>query len=110
LHHWKKKIAQGLTSNKFVNRLYIPVIVTTAKLKVALFDPKEISLSEGELPTDVVFQSVPHIRFRKTFSNIQDRFFEDRSLHEAFRETERTVFVVNAESFKEFIETFEARS
>lgn len=106
----EKRMTEGMNERKFMHRLYIPVVVTTAKLKIARFDPKEISLKEGDLSKDVEFESVPYLRFRKTLSYIQHNFFEDRSHNEAFQDTERTVFVVNSESFYAFIESFETRS
>lgn len=75
------------------SQLYIPVIVTTAVLSVAGYDPEEVSLETGKLGSSPAFhETVPFVRFRKCFSAPES----DTS--------ERTVFVVTATSFGRFLE------
>jgi len=86
--------------------IYIPVIVTTAKLRVAHFNPKDISLDEGKLPGSAQFKTVPYLRYRKSFSC----FYEDADPHESMMDivyqSERTVFIVNSESYANFLTDF----
>jgi hypothetical protein len=80
--------------------------VTTAELRVALFEPKAISLTEGSLPVDTSFKTVPFLRFRKSLtSRVNSR--GEHSLKAAHEATERTVFVVNAEGLLEFLQRWE---
>jgi hypothetical protein len=83
-------------------RIYIPVIVTTAELKVASFDPHKISIKDGSIPDDAEFTTVPSIRFRKSFSSKINESKQD-TLYNLHKEMERTVFVVNAENFDKFL-------
>jgi hypothetical protein len=85
----------------YFNRVYIPVIVTTAELRVALFKPGSIALADGSLPPDASFETVPYIRFRKSLSGIES--VNHLSLQEVHKAIERTVFVVSAESFDAFL-------
>jgi hypothetical protein len=88
----------------YFNRAYIPVIVTTAELRVALFKPGSVSLTDGSLPSDAVFETVPYIRFRKSLSRIES--IVHPSLQDVYKATERTVFVVNAVSFADFLDSW----
>jgi hypothetical protein len=95
-----------------LNRLYIPVIVTTAELIISSFDPETISLKDGSLPPDANFQKVPFVRFRKSLTNKPQSPISPplpNSSQEAHLTTERTVFIVNAEGFKSFLDQFEIR-
>lgn len=88
-------------------RIYIPVIVTTAELKVSCFDPSTISLKEGDLPNDTEYTTVPYVRFRKSLtSKIFPELSVDKvkDLHMA---SERSVIVVNAENFNDFLNNWE---
>jgi len=91
---------------RWFQRVYIPVIVTTAKLIVARFDPSSISLVDGSLPSNAVFNTVPYVRFRKSLSSSVAYSFQ-QTLQDVHKQTERTVFVVNAEGFHDFIENWE---
>jgi hypothetical protein len=84
-------------------RIYVPVLVTTAELRVGLFDPKSISLTDGSLPTEATFKTVPYVRFRKSLTS-RVISTAHSSLQETYESTERTIFVVNAESFQVFLQ------
>jgi hypothetical protein len=84
-------------------RIYIPVIVTTAELKVSCFDPSTISLAEGDLPPDTTFTTVPYVKFRKSLSSRIDTESSIDQARDLHRASERSVFVVNAENFNVFI-------
>ena len=88
-------------------RIYIPVIVTTVELRVCEFDPNSISLETGDLPNTIAHSSVPVIRFRKQLSTKHDEIIAQ--IHEnalITREKERTVFVVQAKRFADFLASF----
>ncbi|WP_332774536.1 hypothetical protein [Polaromonas sp.] len=87
-------------------RMYFSVIVTTARLKLCTFDPKEISLFDGKVSASS-FQDVPYVRFRKQLSTqpLKPNFSD--GLSHLVRAKEHTVFVVNAEAFSDFLESFE---
>jgi hypothetical protein len=55
-----------LNQDSHFRRLYVPVIVTNARLFTCTFDPANVSLETGEIPADANFEEVPCIRFRKT--------------------------------------------
>lgn len=89
-------------------RLYIPVIVTTAELIISYFEPGSISLNDGCLPPDSVFESVPVVRFRKSLTT---KFASPRgkNISETHERTERTVFIINAEKIQDFLNTWSLR-
>lgn len=84
-------------------RIYIPVIVTTAELKVSCFDPSTISLSDGDLPHDTIFITVPYVTFRKSLTSRIDTESPLDQVSDLYKACERTVFVVHAENFNDFI-------
>ena len=72
-------------------RVVLPVIVTNAKIYTAQYDPTEVSLATGELKEkSEKLERAPWVRFQKSFT--------------ADKLGERTVFVVNASSFGDFLE------
>jgi hypothetical protein len=90
------------------SRVYIPVIVTTAELSVAFVDPPSISLKEGSLSPETVCEPVSYIRFRKSLSGrIVPALHE--SLEDAHKATARSVFVVTAEGFAEFLDKWKLK-
>jgi hypothetical protein len=81
-----------------VNRLFLPVIVTNAKLFVAGYDPAaDVSLETGELSKrpPATISPVPWVRFRKAFTT-QGQHGGDR-----------TVLVVTATELRTFLDTLE---
>ncbi len=85
-------------------RFYFPVIVTTADLKVGTFDPLQVSLTDGTVPS-AEFVSVPFLRFRKQLSTRQIRptpedYDGPGSLSYM---KEHTVFVVRADALPRFL-------
>ena len=92
-------------------RMYFGVIVTTAKLKVCLFDPTRISISDGKIQ-DASFSEVPYLRFRKQLIS-HYKVPEHHAVGgypEISRAKESTVFIVNAEAFTQFLKEFEVDS
>lgn len=88
------------------SRVYVPVLVTTAHLFAASFDPSTITLSDGALPDDTSLVEVPYIRFRKALS-VKALLSSASNLKELSMTNERTVFVVNAEQVTMFLNQFE---
>lgn len=89
-------------------RFYFPLIVTTAELKVADFDPSSISLADGEL-TNAEIRDVPFVRFRKQLAT---RFVALSSgdidlLGDPSYSMESSIFVVRADHLVEFLSEFE---
>ena len=91
-------------------QLFSCVLVTTAKLKVARFDPESISLVDGTLAT-ATFEDVPFVRFRKQLGVHSSRLSSHQwsSGADVSYMKESTVFVVNAEYICQFLENFEIR-
>jgi len=94
------------------HRIYIPMIVTTARLWACRFKPEDIELATGEV-TNTDFEEVPFIRFRKALTpptepepggDIDEMPY--RTFRRISREQERTVIVVNAASFVTHLEAW----
>jgi hypothetical protein len=82
-HQWR---------NLFV---YVPVIVTTARLNVCLYDPGRVSLTTGE--TDgLTFETVSAVRFRKSLTTSLPEDGSLKGLEDCYAASERTVFIVSA--------------
>ncbi len=85
-------------------RIYIPIIVTTAELIVSRFEPESISLTDGSLPDDASFEEVASVRFRKSLTT---KLSSDQdSIKKVHDDTQRTIFIVNAGKFEEFLNEF----
>lgn len=88
-------------------KAYIPIIITTADLQVYKFDPKDFDVKIGEI-TEGEFETVPFIRFRKNLSShikytdIKKKY----DFSELNKEYDRSVFIVHAEYFIEFLKYF----
>lgn len=86
-------------------RIYLPVIVTTARLTTALIDPAKIELSSGEA-SDIEHKEIGWIRFRKQFSSdfaVQPDAANDFAAHSAAKE--KSVFVVNVMYLFDFLDS-----
>jgi hypothetical protein len=84
--------------------VYIPIIVTTANLQVATFDPSNFDRNKGKIIGDCSPSPVEYIRFQKNLAtNIEYEKPSLGSLSESNRENDRTVFVVSAESLAKFL-------
>jgi Holliday junction resolvase-like predicted endonuclease len=89
-------------------RVYYPVIITTAELKVCNFDSEDIDIKSGELQSkSSYFSTVPFVRFRKSLSvsPLKDKCFN--SIKEIDLITERTVFIVNSGSMLDFLKSMQ---
>lgn len=88
-------------------RFYFNVVVTTAILKIASFDPTNISLVGGEIQNATI-ADVPYLRFRKQLSARGSPPTLDQygDLDLAYAK-EQTIFVVRAEALLDFLKEFE---
>ena len=80
-------------------RFYFNVIVTTADLKVAKFNPQDVSLADGTFDHAEI-DSVPFVRLRKQLSMRPVRFTPEdfQNNMQTADSKENTVFVVRADS------------
>jgi hypothetical protein len=84
---------------------YLPIIVTTAKLNDITFNRSEIDIETGNI-SDSDSKPIKFIRFRKNLSTgIEYKFANSSitSIDQLNSEYDRTVFVVQAKSFIEFL-------
>lgn len=100
-----------LTKRGYGLRMYVPIILTTARIVVSQFDPDLVNLKNGELET-AVHQVQPWVRFRKQFSS--DFAVEPKNLDWDFSALasakEKVVFVVNTESLPAFLSKWSVNS
>ncbi|MEW6087706.1 MAG: hypothetical protein AB1498_05325 [bacterium] len=93
-------------NNGDFRKIYFTAIVTTAELKICKFDPKNISIENGEI-TNPVFETVPFIRFRKSFTTNLKLSSDIISLEGIMTAQERTVLVITASKLIEFLKSLE---
>ena len=90
-------------------RNFLSMIVTNAPLKLAKFDPKKISTDTGSLPEDTDYEELQYIRFRKQLSlkkRFDDMGLPSYGLRRWAQTRENSVFVVNSQHLKEFLDAF----
>ena len=85
---------------------YIPAIVTNAQLELCHFDPEKVSLSDGVLK-DGKFKTVPFIRFRKSLTTVLSPHASPTNLIDANKDKQRTILIINANSFCDILEKIE---
>ncbi|PKN64135.1 MAG: hypothetical protein CVU57_16300 [Deltaproteobacteria bacterium HGW-Deltaproteobacteria-15] len=93
------------------NRIYVPMIITSAQIRVCRFATDNISLLDGNL-SEANFETVPFIRFRKsittsTISMADRRNIKKSSLRGLAQAKERTILVVNSASLFEILKSIE---
>lgn len=91
-------------------KLFSCLLVTTATLKIARFDPAAISLKDGTL-NYADSEEVPYVRFRKQLGvhalALSPQLYADGSDVAYLKES--TVFVVSAAAIGQFLSEFEFR-
>ena len=88
-------------------KIYVPMIVTNATLTTCDIDSDNIDLQSGELQlSEVKFEAVPYIRFRKGLTTTVPPIKAPSSLEQANTEGQRTLFVVNIQYLREFLNRF----
>lgn len=95
--------------NRETTRFYFNVIVTTAELKVAKFNPADISLADGDLSAAEIVD-VPFVRLRKQLSVrtspiAPDEYASNTKVPDGSKE--HTVFIVRAAALVDFLKEFE---
>ncbi len=90
-------------------KIYIPVIITNAQLRVCYFDKGRINLEDGML-TEAKFDEVPLIRFRKNLSTGIRPKNNLKDLEELNNEFDRTVFIINSSSLSEILKEWQLGS
>jgi hypothetical protein len=102
----ENRLLQSVISNlnlQNVTMTYIPVIVTTANLQGMKFEHPDIEIANGKI-TKSETEPIKYIRFRKNLaSSIRYDNTEVTRLRDLNKLNDRTVFVVQAESFIEFL-------
>lgn len=106
----KEELVFSTKRDYFHQKIYMPIIVTNATLKVCSFVPQAVNISTGELSLeDAEFETVPYIRFQKGLeTNILSSYAQigiqqQLELKDINSEKERTVFVVNSNYLYEFL-------
>jgi hypothetical protein len=86
---------------------YLPIVVTTAKLQTCIFDPNSVSINDGKIPSTSRIEEIKFIRFRKNLATTTDkRWFTEPEVYDlsaSNQENDRTVFVVQAKHFVDFL-------
>lgn len=88
-----------------IRRIYVPVIVTTARLHICDVDRSKIDFLSGEA-TDVTSTPVGMIRFSKSLS-APVGYDKLTNLKEIAEQNERSVLVVQASYFAEFLQEWQ---
>lgn len=104
----------GLEDNSYYSglqdylRIVVPVVVTTAELKICNFSPESISLSNGEID-DAQFKTVPYLRFRKQLSTRRVGGFSKKKVNysDISYAKENTVFILNSNHLIDFLKEFD---
>lgn len=89
-------------------KVFFPVLVTTARLRLATFAPSAISLADGTLEA-AEFKDVPYIRFRKQLGVARARPEpgSEGLWFDLAYEKENTVFVVQSSHINDFLREIE---
>ena len=88
----------------FRRMAFIPMIVCTPPPAVARFSIEGVSLETGTLGKDAEIESVSYLRFRKSFAREASEGLRNvESLRGLADDHERTVLVVSAESFTDYL-------
>jgi hypothetical protein len=105
----KEIYGSNSSPNDFERKSYFtPVLITNSDLIVSHFALKEIGLSDGMLAdSHGVFQSVPYLRFQKSFATEYSTEKTALNLRESGKEDQRTIFIVNASNITDFLERFD---
>jgi hypothetical protein len=88
--------------------IYVPIIVTNAKLELCHFDPGKVSLTDGFL-VDGKFETVPFVRFRKSLTTVLSSRASLSSITDANKDKEGTILVINANSFCDILKNIEVK-
>lgn len=90
-------------------RIYFPVIITNAMLRICKFLPDEINLETGTL-LDAEFEAVPVVRFRKSLSTTMKNEEDIASLSDLTETQQRTVIIINSNNLASILPCSELHS
>jgi hypothetical protein len=100
-----------ITKRQYGLRMYVPVIVTTARITLSSLDTKLVALPSGEANV-ITHETRPWIRFRKQLSS--ELVVEPKNIDWDFSELavakEKMVFVVNVEALADFLKKWDVAS
>jgi hypothetical protein len=85
-----------------LKRVYVPMIVTTAKLYICDADYEKVDLQTGEVPGPTAIE-VPAVRFMKSLVSLDPRLSSANTAEEFAQQSERSVVVVQAAHFADFL-------
>ena len=88
-----------------LSKIYLPMIVTTARLYICDCDYKTINLDRGEIANTQMLPT-PLIRFQKSLST-QTAAGGPATLEEAAAAAERTVVIIQASAFLEILDQWD---
>jgi len=105
---WAQEVQVNLNagSEELSGRVYIPMIVTNARLRVVDADFHTVDLSLGDIPEASIAEQ-KWVRFTKAFDAPSASAGAAQSMKELVDRTERTVMVVQAKYFEEFLNSVE---
>jgi hypothetical protein len=92
--------------NTAVGHVYVPVIVTRARLFICDADLAKVDLDKGEAPCPSI-RPVPVIRFRKSLGSTDSRRSGAWTIEQFAEESLRTVMVVQASAMQQFLSNWE---
>ncbi len=101
--------------HRFVRFMYIPMLVTNARLSVGTFDPNAVDTRSGTIDhTQVTFEEVPLFRFQKSLPEDESEAAARtrraaKSLFEANRQSTKSFLVVNAAALDSVLAQLEVR-
>ncbi len=90
-------------------RVYVPVIVTTARLFICDAEYEELDVQAGEIG-GLVASEVASVRFMKTLVSFDPRQSSAQSIEEFSTQSERSIVVVQAAHFLSFLRGFQLGS
>jgi hypothetical protein len=91
--------------------IYIPMIVTTARLYLCEYNLNIIDINTGNLSINEIsptLESVPYIRFRKSLGIRSNELVDSSSLKHLSLANERSILIIQAESLKGFLNSLES--
>jgi hypothetical protein len=86
--------------------VYLPIIITNAKLLISEYDPNDVDLMTGKI-NEASFNETPFIQFYKNMSSSLKTDSKPHNLHEANLQNNRSVIIVNSDKIAEFIDNIQ---
>ena len=111
LHGCHEIIGHPDIERRFGCEVIVPVIVTNAPLRICRFTSADAHLATGKLTEgDTQFDDAPFVRFRKSMVPYRSNIYDTTSFYpeDLKADSERTVFVVNAQALGHFLFGFRA--